>query len=86
MNCNQVTAGIKNINTRQAIVPKRGTQGVKGVLKGRCRVGCVNRRTSTPKQTIAKMKSAPIEVSCPKMLTGKKPATTMAKALLIQVV
>ncbi len=53
-------------------IPKSGTSGTSGVLKGRGRSGRVFRKTITLAHTIANARSVPMLVKCPTKDNGAK--------------
>src|SRR3989338_9306132 len=73
-NCPHVISGKQSICPKHTRIPKRGTQGTKGTLKGRLNSGWVWRKIHTPKQTIPKMKRVSMETSWAKISTGNVPA------------
>ncbi len=56
------------------MMPRIGTSGTSGVLKGRCRSGWRTRRTQTPAQTMVKASSVPMFTSSASWSMGRKPA------------
>ncbi len=73
-NLAQVAQPNENMRVKQVKIPRRGTQGTNGVLKGRGKSGCDLRSTITLAQTIEKAKSVPILVSWPTKDKGAKAA------------
>jgi hypothetical protein len=53
-------------------MPRMGTSGTSGVLKGRCRSGCRTRSTHTPAQTMVNASSVPIFTSSASRSMGRK--------------
>src|SRR5579862_1516956 len=56
----QVLAGRLAMAASDVRIPRIGTRGTRGVLKGRGRSGRLRRRIHTPAQTITKARSVPI--------------------------
>ncbi len=73
-----VSTGSAIICANEKSIPKIGTQGTKGVLKGLGKSGCVRRKTITLALTIAKASRVPIETSAPSISMGKRPETNIA--------
>src|SRR5438552_3355260 len=58
----EVTRGRLSIRTKQKITPRIGNSGTNGTRNGLGRLGCVRRKTMTPRQTRMKAKSVPMLV------------------------
>ena len=67
-------------------IPRIGTTGTIGVLKGRGMFGRLYLSTITPKHTITNASSVPIETNSPSKPIGKKPATAAATTPVTMVV
>ena len=52
-------------------IPRIGTSGTSGVLKGRGAFGFLTRMTHTPAHTMTNANSVPMLVMCPTMLKGR---------------
>lgn len=80
----KVKASKETIIKPQTNIPKMGTNGTKGVLKGRGTSGLVFLMIKMPAQTNTNANKVPNDVRSPARLPGAKPANNPTKTKRIQ--
>lgn len=74
INLSQVSCGKPVMTHKHAMAPAGATNQYMGVLNGRFKFGCVQRRIGIPMHTSTKARRVPIDTSSPTKLIGIKPA------------
>ena len=79
MSRHHVSAPSESIIAPQTSAPAMQVNHGHGARKGRGSSGRVTRSTSTPRHTVTKAASVPIDTRCPRMPTGNTPPISAAK-------
>src|SRR5664279_515557 len=69
-----VSPGRLAIKASEITIPRMGTRGTSGVLKGRCSSGRRTRRIHTPAHTITNASNVPMLTSSPRIPMGTREA------------
>src|SRR5690606_21327908 len=82
----QLSIGSDAIIAIHTTIPSIGTNGTRGVRKGRGVSGLVLRSTIIPAQTNVKANKVPMLTMCPRSATGTKPEKILTKTINIRLV
>ena len=77
----QVSVPSEYIMAKQTMMPKIGTRGTMGARYGLGASGSERRKNITPAHTITKANKVPMEVICPNLEIGTKPAKRLTNAM-----